>query len=164
MPTQENPNPKRVLGILTVAGLALAGLGAYGYYVGWPVAIVLLASPLVLPIVGGAMVDRRITPLKALQYLWMIPLFVILQLLLWAMVLLTYIGPLYLPVLVIGNYWFSYLLGIVLVILTVKYLGDKVKDLFEKVADKLTSILPDIEVISKVEKIANLGVKSGIPS
>jgi len=145
MPTQENPNPKRVLGILTVAGLALAGLGAYGYYVGWPVAIVLLASPLVLPIVGGAMVDRRITPLKALQYLWMIPLFVILQLLLWAMVLLTYIGPLYLPVLVIGNYWFSYLLGIVLVILTVKYLGDKVKDLFENVADKLTSILPDID-------------------
>jgi len=48
-------------------------------------------------------------------------------------------------VLVIGDYWFSYLLGIVLVILTVKYLGDKVKDLFEKVADKLTSILPDID-------------------
>src|SRR5262245_58608379 len=151
MLTQEKPDksphgtPKRILGILTTAGLALAGLGAYGYYAGWPVAVVLLGSPIILPVVVGGMMDRRITPLKALQYLWMIPLLVILQLLLWAMVLLTFIGPLYLPVLVIGNYWFSYLLGIVLVILTVKYLGDKVKDLFENVADKLTSILPDID-------------------
>jgi hypothetical protein len=137
--------PKRILGILTVAGLALAGLGAYGYYVGWPIAIVLLASPVILPIVGGAMVDRRITPLRALQYLWMIPLFVIMQLLLWAMALLTYVGPLYLPVLVIGDYWFSYLLGVVLVILTVKYLGQKINDLFESVTDRLTSFLPDID-------------------
>jgi len=121
-------------------------LGGYGYYVGWPVAIVLLASPFVLPVVIGSMMDRRITPLKALQYILMIPMFVVMQVLLWALMFVLYVGPFCLPLLVLGkDNWLSYILGAALVILTVKYLGTKIENVFESVVDKLTSILPEID-------------------